>query len=128
MTVKEYLEEIANFMTERNGVQYSVKCFNYPVEYVGYGTHSDEPVEYYKPKLEGVIGIVKEGFNPETMFQGYLCYAYQYPEFYEKELFIKCFGPERKLKFEEILNSEIDFDKCHFYGVPKDFQAGRKRK
>ena len=128
MTVKEYLEEIAKYMTERNGVPYLVKCFNYPVQKVGIGTHSDEPVENYKPEFEGVIGVSREDFVPETMFQGFLCYPYEYPEFYETGKFIKCYGPRKDLNFEEILNSEIDIEKCNFYGLPSDFKISGKRK
>ena len=128
MTIREYLEEIANYMTERNGVLYSVKCFNYPVEKVGIGTHSDEPVERYKPEYEGVIGISREDFVPETMFQGYLCYPWEYPEFYETGKFIKCFGPRNDLNFEEVLNSEFNEDKCTIYGLPDDFRINKRKK
>ena len=128
MTVREYLDKIAKYMTERNGVSYSVKCFNYPVQMEGYGTHSDDPLERYNPILQGVIGVSRDDFTPETMFQGYLCWCWQYPEFYKKELFILCYGPERNLKFEEILNSEVNPEECHYYGLPSDFTIEGKRK
>lgn len=128
MTTQEYLNKIAEFMTEKYGVPYVIKCFNYPVEMVGYGTHSDEPVERYEPKLEGVIGVSRVDFDAEHMFQGYLCWAFQYPEFYNTGKFVKCFGPEKDLNFEKVLASEFDPENHHFYGLLEDFSIESKRK
>ncbi len=94
-------------MIEHKGVTYSLKCFNYPVQTVGVGTHSDCPIVYYEPELEGVICIVREDFDIEHLFQGYLFYPEEYQDFYESKDFILYYGPQKNLDFKELLNSEI---------------------
>ena len=120
MKVREFLNSTAKYLTENKNETYSVKCFNYPVEYVGMGTHSDFPVEFYEPELEGVICIAKDDFDVEQIFQGYLCYPEEYPEFYKSTDFILCFGPEKDLDFEKILDSEIDLKNQIFYGLDEN--------
>ena len=127
MTVRDFLYTTAQYMTEQKGVSYSVKCFNYPVQYEGVGTHSEYPVEYYEPELEGVICIVREDFDVENIFQGFLCYPEEYPEFYKSGDFILCYGPKKNLNFEEILDSEINLKSHNFYGL-KENQISRIRK
>ena len=117
MKVRDFLNSAAKYLTENKNETYSVKCFNYPVEYVGMGTHSDFPVEFYEPELEGVICIAKDDFDVEQIFQGYLCYPEEYPEFYKSTDFILCFGPEKDLDFEKILDSEMDFKNQEIYGL-----------
>ena len=127
MKVREFLNGVAKYLTEHKSVPYSVKCFNYPVQYVGVGTHSDYPVEYYEPELEGVICIAKDDFDVEHIFQGYLCYPEEYPEFYKSRDFILCFGPEKDLDFKKILDSDIDLKNHIFYGLCES-QVSKVRK
>lgn len=117
MKVKDFLNSVAEYLTEQKNVPYSVKCFNYPIEYVGMGTHSDSPVEYYEPQLEGVICITTDSYDVKEIFQGFLCYPDEYPKFYESKDFILCFGPEKDLDFEKVLDSDIDLKNCEFYGL-----------
>ena len=116
MTVRAFLNSAAQYLTEKKKTTYSVKCFNYPVQMVGMGTHSDYPVEYYESELEGVICIARDDFDVDNIFQGYLCYPEEYPEFYKSRDFILCFGPKKNLDFNEILDSEIDFKNHKIYG------------
>ena len=127
MKVRDFLNGAAEYLTEHKNVPYSVKCFNYPVQYVGVGTHSDYPVEYYEPELEGVICIAKDDFDVEHIFQGYLCYPEEYPEFYKSRDFILCFGPEKALDFEKILDSDFDLTDHIFYGLGES-QISKVRK
>ena len=117
MKVREFLNTTAEYLTELKSTPYSVKCFNYPVQYVGVGTHSDHPVEYYEPQSEGVICITTDNYDVEGMFQGFLCYPEEYPEFYESKDFILCYGPKKDLDFEKVLDSDIDLKNCEFYGL-----------
>ena len=117
MKVREFLNTTAEYLTELKNTPYSVKCFNYPIEYEGIGTHSDYPVEYYGPQLEGVICITTDNYNVEEMFQGFLCYPDEYPEFYKSKDFILCYGPEKDLDFEKVLDSEINIKTHKFYGL-----------
>ena len=127
MKVREFLNGTAKYLTEHKNAPYSVKCFNYPVQCVGVGTHSDYPVEYYEPELEGVICIARDDFDIEHIFQGYLCYPEEYPEFYRSRDFILCFGPQKNLDFEEILESEFDFENHIIYGLAES-QISKIRK
>ena len=127
MKVREFLNGTAKYLTEHKNAPYSVKCINYPVQYVGVGTHSDYPVEYYEPELEGVICIARDDFDIEHIFQGYLCYPEEYPEFYRSRDFILCFGPQKNLDFEEILESEFDFENHIIYGLAES-QISKIRK
>ena len=127
MKVGEFLNGTAKYLTEHKNVPYSVKCFNYPIQYIGVGTHSDDPVEYYEPELEGVICIARDDFDVEHIFQGYLCYPEEYPEFYRSRDFILCFGPQKNLDFEEILESEFDFENHIIYGLAES-QISKVRK
>lgn len=117
MKVGEFLNAAAKYLTEHKNVPYAVKCFNYPIQYVGVGTYSDYPVEYYEPELEGVICIARYDFDIEHIFQGYLCYPEEYPEFYRSREFILCFGPQKNLDFEKVLESEYDFENHEIYGL-----------
>ena len=65
------------------------------------------PVEYYEPELEGVICIDGDNLDIEHLFQGYLCYPEEYPDFYKSKDFILCYWHQKNLYFEELLNSEI---------------------
>ena len=127
MKVREFLNGVAKYLTEHKNAPYSVKCFHYPVQYVGVGTHSDYPVEYYEPELEGVICIARDDFDIEHIFQGYLCYPEEYPEFYRSRDFILCFGPQKNLDFEEILESDFDFENHEIYGLAES-QISKVRK
>ena len=114
MKVREFLNGAAKYLTEHKNALYSVKCFNYPVE-------------YYEPELEGVICIARDDFDIEHIFQGYLCYPEEYPEFYRSRDFILCFGPQKNLDFEEILESNFDFEKHEIYGLAES-QISKVRK
>ena len=127
MKVREFLNSAADYLTELKNTPYSVKCFNYPVQYVGVGTHSDYPVEYYEPESEGVICIARDDFDIEKIFQGFLCYPEEYPEFYKSRDFILCFGPKKNLDFEKILESEFDFKNHIIYGLGES-QISKVRK
>ena len=127
MTIRNFLNSAAQYLTDYKGVSYSVKCFNYPVQKVGVGTYSDYPVEYHELELEGVICITRDDYDVKNIFQGYLCYPEKYPEFYKSRDFILCFGPEKNLNFDEILESEIDFNSFEIFGLV-DSQISKIRK
>ena len=127
MIVRDFLNSAAQYLTDYKGVPYSVKCFNYPVQMVGVGTHSDYPVKYYDPELKGVICIARDDFDVEGIFQGYLCYPEEYPEFYKSRDFILFYGPEKDLDFNGILDSEINLKNHKIYGLV-DSQLSKIRK
>ena len=127
MKVRDFLNVAAEYLTEHKNTPYSVKCINYPIQYVGVGTHSDYPVEYYEPTIEGVICIARNDFDIEHIFQGYLCYPEEYQDFYKKRDFILCFGPQKDLDFEKILESEFDFNNHGIYGLAES-QISKVRK
>ena len=128
MTVRDFLNSAAQYLTEKKKTTYSVKCFNYPVQMVGVGSHSDYPVEYYEPELEGVICIARDDFDIDNIFQGYLCYPEEYPEFYKRRDFILCFGPKKNLDFDEILDSEIDLKNHKIYGLGESQKSKIRQK
>ena len=114
-------------MTKLKGVNYSVKCFNYHVQFIGVGTHSDSPAYFFPPELEGVICIARDYIDVEKIFQGYLCYPEDYHEFYKSGDFILCYGPKKDLDFEAVLDSEVDVNKHRFHGLDETQIANIKK-
>lgn len=108
MTIKEYLQSIVNELNKESDKEYEVRCFVYPVEYQLYGTKHDYPVGGAGTKEEGVIAIAAKDFVTDGMFQGYLCYPEEHPDFYEKGNFILCYGPSAKLTdFDTFMQTDI---------------------
>lgn len=116
LTVKEYLENIIEILNSNSDKEYVIKCFEYDIEY-GFFSEKTTFVKTDK-KREKVIAITTDVFDVQGMFQGFLTYPEEYPDFYSEGNFILCFGPSDHLDFDEVMNREItDMDLyTDFYG------------
>ena len=61
-----------------------------------------------------MICIDGDDLDIEHLFQGYLCYPEEYPDFYKSKDFILCYWHQKNLDFEELLNSEINLKNIRF--------------
>lgn len=117
LTVQEYLENIVEVLNSNLDKKYVIKCFDYPIQY-GYTEEKAVFVEEFVQK-ENVIAITASGFNVRNMFQGFLTYPEEYPDFYSEGNFILCYGPSDSMDCDKVMNSEVpNLDSyTEFYGL-----------